>query len=96
LASVLTAIWRVPERRRRYLPMIVVVLTIGFYAAIRIVSLHQIDAVLHRPKAAGMRYATIIEYSLLFVAAACAIWTPRRQLTSRNRAPTPLAMSSDL
>ena len=35
LASVLTAIWRVPERRRRYLPMIVVVLTIGFYAAIR-------------------------------------------------------------
>jgi hypothetical protein len=77
---VMTACWRVPARRRRYLPMIVIVLTIGFYAAVRIVSLHQIDGLLHRRQVAGARYGTIIELGLLFLAAACAMWTPRRKL----------------
>ena len=70
LIAVLVAVWRVPSRRRRYLPMIVVVLTVGFYAAIRIVSLHQLDSVLYRRQAAGMRYGTLIEFGLLVVAAA--------------------------
>jgi hypothetical protein len=77
---VMTACWRVPARRRRYLPMIVVVLTIGFYAAVRIVSLHQIDWLLHRREISGARFGTIVELTLLAVAAGCAIWTPRRKL----------------
>jgi hypothetical protein len=77
--AVMTACWRVPARRRRYLPMIVVVLTIGVYAAIRVVSLHQIDGLLHNRHTAGVRYGTVIEYSLLLLAGACAVWTPRRK-----------------
>lgn len=76
--AVMAACWRVPARRRRYLPMIVIVLTLGAYAAIRVVSLHQIDAILHRRHFAGVRYGTAIEYALLVVAGACALWTPRR------------------
>jgi hypothetical protein len=78
-ALVTTACWRVPARRRRYLPMIVIVLTIGFYAAVRIVSLHQVDGLLHRREIAGARYGTIFELSLLTVAGACSLWTPRRR-----------------
>ena len=76
--AVMIACWRVPARRRRYLPMIVVVLTIGVYAAIRVVSLHQIDGLLHNRHIAGVRYGTLIEYALLLLAGACAVWTPRR------------------
>ncbi|HEX6657902.1 MAG TPA: hypothetical protein VF065_07460 [Ilumatobacter sp.] len=86
LITVLMAIWRVPERRRRYLPMIVIVLTIGFYAAVRIVSLHQLDWLLYRRQAAGMRYGTIFEVLLLSAATACALWTPRRRLDTRSQA----------
>lgn len=77
--AVMTACWRVPARRRRYLPMIVVVLTIGVYAAIRIVSLHQIDGVLHNRRVAGARYGTVIELVLLLLTGTCALWTQRRQ-----------------
>jgi hypothetical protein len=95
LIAVLVAVWRVPERRRRYLPMIVVVLTVGFYAAIRIVSLHQIDALLYRRRTLGLRHATLIEYILLIVAAACAIWTPRRRAHTRGRDRSPVEATLD-
>ena len=63
--AVMAACWRVPARRRRYLPMIVIVLTLGAYAAIRVVSLHQIDAILHNRRVVGVRYGAVIEYALL-------------------------------
>jgi hypothetical protein len=91
LIAVLVAIWRVPERRRRYLPMIVVVLTVGLYAAIRVVSLHQLDAVLYRRRSVGVRHATLIEYALLYLAGLCAIWTPRRRLTPHAGRGSPVA-----
>ena len=78
LIAVTTACWRVPARRRRYLPMIAVVLTIGVYAAIRVVSLHQVDAVLHNRRLVGARYGALIELTLLLLAGICALWTPRR------------------
>ena len=77
--AVMIAVWRVPARRRRYLPMIVVVLTIGLFAAIRVVSLHQIDGLLHNRHIAGVRFGTIIESALLVAAGACALWTPSRR-----------------
>lgn len=94
LIAVLIAIWRVPARRRRYLPMIVVVLSVGFYAAIRIVSLHQLDSLLYRREAAGMRYGTWFEFALLVIAAVCAIWTPSRNLESDGRQSTEAVTSS--
>jgi hypothetical protein len=89
LICVLVAVLRVPARRRRYLPMIVVVLSLGFYAAIRIVSLHQLDSLLYRRHMVGVRDGTLIEFVLLFLAASCAVWTSRRRLdTDRKRRPT--------
>lgn len=44
----LVTIWRVPERRRRYLPMALIVLSLVCFGAIRVVSLHQIDELLFR------------------------------------------------
>jgi hypothetical protein len=93
--SVLVSVWRVPQRRRRYLPMIVVVLTVGFYAAIRIVSLHQLDSVLYRHREAGVRNGTLIEFALLCVAGVCAIWTPTRGSNPERNRPAPLVTSSD-
>jgi hypothetical protein len=77
--AVMVAVWRVPARRRRYLPMIVAVLTIGLFAAIRVVSLHQIDGVLHNRHLLGLRYGTVIEFALLLIAGACALWKPLRE-----------------
>lgn len=95
LALVGIACWRVPARRRRYLPMIVVVLTIGAFAAIRSVSLHQLDSLLHRRHLAGVRYGTVIEYVLLVIAAIVTVWTPRRSLDrSAEAEPQPKAPPS--
>ena len=77
--SVLTACWRIPERRRRYLPMMVIVMTIGAYVAIRMVSLHQVDSLLYRRDLFGMRIGTLTEYALLAVACAGTFWTPTRR-----------------
>jgi GNAT superfamily N-acetyltransferase len=76
LISVVTACWRIPERRRRYLPMTVVVLTVGAFVAVRAVSLHQVDSVLYRTDIAGLRVGTLTEYLLLGVAVACTFWSP--------------------
>jgi hypothetical protein len=81
LVSVLVSIWRIPERRRRYLPMTVVVLTVGAYVAVRTVSLHQIDSLLYRTEVADLRVGTLLEYVLLAVAG-----------TITCRAPAPSAV----
>jgi hypothetical protein len=76
LVSVAVACWRIPERRRRYLPMSVMVLTVGAYVAVRAVSLHQIDSVLYRRELSGLRVGTLIEYAVLLVAGAATMWEP--------------------
>ena len=78
--SVLTACWRIPERRRRYLPMMIIVMTIGAYVAIRMVSLHQVDSLLYRRDLLGMRIGTLTEYVLLAIAGGGTFWTPTRRV----------------
>jgi hypothetical protein len=58
---VVVALWRVPERRRRYLPMAIVSFSLMCYAGIRIVSLHQVDAVLYRRHIAGAKVGSVGE-----------------------------------
>lgn len=70
------ACWRTPERRRRYLPMGIMVVTLAAYAAIRVVSLHQVDGLLHRRELAGVRVGTVIESTLLLVTALVTLWVP--------------------
>jgi hypothetical protein len=59
--TVLVALWRVPERRRRYLPTAIVVFSLQCYAAIRLVSLHHVDALLHRSELNGARLGALVE-----------------------------------
>lgn len=70
------ACWRTPERRRRYLPMGIMVVTLAAYAAVRVVSLHQVDGLLHRRELAGIRVGTVIESTLLVITALVTLWVP--------------------
>ena len=63
--SVLAAIWRVPERRRRYLPAAVVIFSLACFGGIMLVSLHQVDDVLLRRDVAGVHIGVVIELALL-------------------------------
>jgi hypothetical protein len=69
LLGVVIAVLRVPPRRRRYLPHVILLSTIIAFAAIRLVSLHQIDTVLYRRDVAGVRIVALVELSLLVATA---------------------------
>lgn len=87
VASVGTAIWRVPERRRRYLPTAIAVFSLICFAGVRLISFHYADTVLYRYPIAGVHIASIIELSLNGYAALAAgwrAWLPSRRL---GRAP---------
>jgi hypothetical protein len=74
---VVASLWRVPERRRRYLPTALAVFTLLCFAAIRLISLHQVDAFFRR-EVLGAQIETIVELSLLLLTIAAALWQPRR------------------
>lgn len=76
--GVLVAIWRVPPRRRRYLPHVLALSTLIAFAAVRIVSLHHIDSVLYRRDIAGIRIVSIVELTLLGATAGTALTTRSR------------------
>jgi hypothetical protein len=65
--GVVVAVWRVPPRRRRYLPHAVGLSSLLAFAAIRIVSLHQVDALLYRRHIGDVRIVTVTEFALLAV-----------------------------
>lgn len=65
LIGVLLAIWRVPPRRRRFLPVAIALFTLGCFAVVRVISLHHIDTVLYRTDIGGVRVVAIIELALL-------------------------------
>jgi hypothetical protein len=70
------ALWRVPERRRRYLPAAVVSFTLMCFAGIRLVSLHQVDSVLYRREIAGSQVGGLLELAGIAVAIAVTFWQP--------------------
>ena len=63
--SVIVAIWRVPERRRRYLPAALVMFSLACFGGIMLVSLHQVDAVLLRRDVGGVHVGVVVELGLL-------------------------------
>lgn len=71
------AVWRVPERRRRYLPAAVLVFTLVCFVAVRAISLHQIDALLYNYPIAGVRLASLLELSGLAAASLAALFSPQ-------------------
>lgn len=75
--GVVVAIWRVPPRRRRYLPHAVGVSGVAAFAMIRIVSLHQLDTLLYRRDLGGIRVVSVIELGLLIATALVGVTTAR-------------------
>lgn len=82
--AVTVAAWRVPARRRRYLPAIVAAAAIIGFAGVRAVSLHHIDAVLYNHPLAGLRIVVVVECALLGMLAVAVLLAVRR---SRPGAP---------
>lgn len=88
---VIVALWRTPERRRRYLPVGIAVVTLAAFAAVRVVSLHPIDSLLYRTDISGVRVATLTELSLLLAAALATLWCPPARGEPDHRAERPSA-----
>jgi hypothetical protein len=80
---VMVAIWRVPERRRRYLPTALAVFTLVCFAGIRMISLHQVDALLYNHDIGGVTIRAVIELLLLAVTMVVAAWQLRAHAQPR-------------
>ena len=79
LMTVVLAILRVPPRRRRYLPHVIALSAVVAFAAIRLVSLHQVDALLYRRDIGDVRIVAIVELSLLVLSIIAATFTGRQR-----------------
>ena len=77
LIGVVVAIWRVPPRRRRYLPSVVTISALVAFAAIRVVSLHHIDTLIYRRGIGGIRFVAVIELGLLAATFLAVVLVPR-------------------
>lgn len=75
LATVALSCWRIPERRRRYLPVSLALATMGAFTAVRLVSLHQVDGLLQRRLDVGLRVSTVVESVLLAIVAVLTVWS---------------------
>ena len=82
--GVFAAILRVPPRRRRYLPHVVALSAIIAFAAVRLVSLHHVDALLYRRDIASVRVVAILELAL--VGGSVALMAATARIT-RTRSP---------
>lgn len=87
LIAVAVACLRIPERRQRYLRVVVMVVTLCAFVAVRLVSLHQIDSLLHRRHVAGMRLGTWVEYWLTAILAIVVIAAPSGRRTQAGAQP---------
>lgn len=77
LIGVIVAVWRVPPRRRRYLPSVIAISALAAFAAVRVVSLHHIDTILYRRGIGDVRFVAIIETALLLLTIAAIVFIPR-------------------
>ena len=89
MLTVTIAIWRVPERRRRYLPHAILVFSLICYGAIRTVSYHYVDAVLYDHPVRGIRIGSIVELAGTAFAGAAATIASRNLALGLRRRETP-------
>jgi hypothetical protein len=88
LLTVAITLWRVPARRRRYLPAALATFTLMCYIGVRLISLHQIDSLLYRRHLAGAQFGAVVELVLLAVAVVLTAVPPptgRREPTVHDR-----------
>ena len=74
--AVVVAVWRVPERRRRYLPAALFVFTLVCFAGIRVISLHQVDTLLYNRPIHGVRIVAIVELTGISLTILATYWHP--------------------
>lgn len=90
VVTVAVAVWRVPERRRRYLPTAVVVFTLVCFIGVRLISLHQVDALLHNSDIRGVTIGAAVEVGLLLLVVAVSAWRfPRSNTGSSEQRAQP-------
>jgi hypothetical protein len=77
VCTVAIALQWVPPKRRHYLPEAVVVLALVVFAGVRLVSLHQLDALLYRRRIDGVKVDALIELAVLAAAIVVPFWRPR-------------------
>ena len=77
LVSVVVLARLMGSRMRRYLPPLVCVFGLAGFAATRVVSLHQVDALLYERPIFGARIASLIELTLNAVLAGIAVGSNR-------------------
>ncbi len=74
LASTMLVVWRVSQRRRRYLGMALVVLSLICFAALRVVSFHRVDTVLYGRHIHGVKVASLAELTGVGMTIVLAAW----------------------
>lgn len=62
LTLIVVGIWRVPERRRRYLASALLCTSLICFAIIRMVSFHYVDTIVARTSVAGVPVGTVVEH----------------------------------
>jgi hypothetical protein len=82
LVAAIVAVWRIPERRRRYLPTALVVFSLICFAGIRVVSLHHVDSLLYNRPIRGVRIVSIVELTGISLAILTTYWHPFARLES--------------
>ena len=87
VTAVVVALFRVPARCRRYLPAAIVVFSLMCFAGIRLVSLHQVDALLYRRSVAGVDVGSALELMGVAIFVALTFWQPRPQLVAHPEVP---------
>jgi hypothetical protein len=76
VVTVAIAVWRVPARRRRYLPAFIAQFTLVCFVGVRMISLHQVDSLMYRRDIAGAQVGTLVELALLAIAVVLTAWPP--------------------
>jgi len=97
--STVVAIWRVPPRRRRYLPSAALIGALVSFAAARTVSLHHIDTLLYRRELFDVRLVSVVEIVLLTSVTVATVVTISRGPLDVDRAaevPSPVSPSAAL
>lgn len=82
-ATLALVVWRATEPRRRYLPTAIVVFTLVCYVGVRLISLHQVDALLHHRGVRGLTDGAVIEVGLLLAVLALSVRQFPRPKNSR-------------
>lgn len=87
LTIIVVGIWRVPERRRRYLPSALLCTSLICFGLIRIVSFHYVDTIVDRTSVVGVPLGTVVELVGIVVAVVLAVRASRRPVADDRNVP---------